>query len=521
MELPTQMELPTPYIFTLESPIITFKGRLYQPGIETLRDDNYFDTGNAKYELNEISKPIELEELYYTHEKETLEQFKREFSNQRLNSTYMSNEEIQRQLGDNSTLKLLITEILPVITSIRVDNQINAALNDQSYEKSSELEELIQNINTNSRTNRRNTSSNSSNSNNSHNAERAKEELIRQVNREYNNLVRRPTENRLEGQILTVLENNSETREAMTIFNDNSIYNTELTGGSNFLRLEDSVYELVTTSKLMEEFRSNIDQHYYQQLTQIPATKDPLEVLQYVRENYQYVRHAVKSRIRNKLKSTKVKIGEQYLIPLFVEETSYMLDDYKKLTEKKLKIDAINHEEFQAQTIARIQEEEEQLEKLINTNKYEINGAGFEKRSGEYYAYITTPEYILRSPHNNNYYKFPKAKVGVTIRASGRNSLTIGDPIVMNRYSHPFLSDSSSMQRLCMGNYSTSHARKLNPGQAVLTLLTKAHENLMMGYRTGSNPYKKLNNESFSNKKISEAQFRNSGLACLNDYRGS
>jgi hypothetical protein len=125
----------------------------------------------------------------------------------------------------------------------------------------------------------------------------------------------------------------------------------------------------------------------------------------------------------------------------------------------------------------------------------------------------------LKSPHDKEYYRFGKAKIGLEIIASGRNSIEIREPLVLNEYKHPFLSGYSSKQKICMGVYKTDSARRLPPGQAVLTILTKAQENLMMGYKTGDNPHNRLDYDHFGAYRITKQEFVRSGLACLNDYK--
>ena len=239
-----------------------------------------------------------------------------------------------------------------------------------------------------------------------------------------------------------------------------------------------------------------------------------------VKRNYDKIDSSVVSRIINKLRSTKLNINGSYYFPIYSNESIEIISDYKKLIEKKLKIESINHTRFQAESLKKIAEEKSQLSKLVNTDTFEINGAGFEKIGGSYYVFITTPEYVLKSPHDNNYYRFGKAKIGLEIISAGRNNIEIREPRVLNRYKHPFLSQYSSNQQICMGQYKTESARSLRPGQAVLTILTKAQENLMMGYKTGSNPYNRLDYDHFSSHKISKQEFERSGLVCLNDYKG-
>jgi len=514
------MELPSPYIFTIESPVVVFNGRLYHSTNQTQQDNQFIIIGESKYSLEEISKPKELEDLYFEHNGELIEQLKREYISGDMHTNYISRDDIQRQLDTNRTLKVLITEILPVITSVRLDNQIDAALSDKSYDSNQDLEGLISDISTN--TGRRRTSDTQATDTrvDAQRARRTRERIISQIESEYAQLIRpfqTTRRNSIDSRIAREL---NITSEQLSYLDDSSIFNTELTGGANFLRIDNKIYQLSTVGEFFKEFESggHIEREYLRTIIRTDPSTDPLEVKEDVRRHYQNVSHSVLSRIMNKLSSMRLKINGKFYIPLYTEKSDSMLSDYKKLIEKKIKIESVNHDEFQERALEKITAEKEQLEKLINTDKYEINGAGFEKKDGLYYAFITTPEYVLRSPHNDEYYKFSSAKIGVSIQA-GYNGLEIGNPIVMNSYKHPFLSDSCGMQSICLGDYNPSNAKRLPSGHAVLTLLTKAQENLMMGYRTGRNPYHALQGEYFRSKRISELEFKRSGLVCLNDFR--
>ena len=55
--------------------------------------------------------------------------------------------------------------------------------------------------------------------------------------------------------------------------------------------------------------------------------------------------------------------------------------------------------------------------------------------------------------------------------------------------------------------------------QKVLTLLSQAKKTLMMGYRTGRNPYIKLHKENWRNW-LTKEEVEARGLVCLNEFGG-
>jgi len=143
-------------------------------------------------------------------------------------------------------------------------------------------------------------------------------------------------------------------------------------------------------------------------------------------------------------------------------------------------------------------------------------------RGNEYYVYVTTPKFALRSPHvtdEKRYISFPPAKIGVSVMYDDyEKKMIVGDPIVMNSYSHPFLPGRSTMQHICLGSYKPSTAKRLPADQAILTLLSKAKENLLMGYRSGRNPHNPLNKDRW-NGWLTKKEVEQKELVCLNEYQ--
>lgn len=518
------MELPKPYIFTLESPMVVYKGRLFQAfdnnNINNANlDSNYLQIGSENYSLEELANPIEFEELYFEHNKELIENYQSSYLTSTLNTGFLSKKTIEDKLNQNLTLQLLIKEILPVITSTRVDNQFEAALNNKRYANQTEFSDMLESRKARISTSR-SSSSVSINSSANELALNARTSAIRNINREYSSYIIKPRNaSNTEFNLSRAL---NITSTEMNYLNDSSIFNMELTGGSNFMRLDDSIYMLLTYSEFFKGFRPDrdINRAYYSTLTRLSDYKKPTEIEENLRQNHDKISRNVLSKIINKVKGTKIFIDNKFFVPLYVEQTQKIIRDYKKLHEKKIKIDAVHHHEFQSAALESIEREKNQLEQLVNANSFELNGAGFEIRSSDYYAFITTPEYVLKKPGSNIYYKFPSAKIGVMIKKAHGNAVSIGGPRVLNNYKHPFLSSNGSDQSICMGDYNTENARKLPPGQAVLTLLTKAQENLLMGYKSGKNPYHKLDDDYFGDRRITRAEYKRQKLVCLNDFGG-
>jgi hypothetical protein len=73
------------------------------------------------------------------------------------------------------------------------------------------------------------------------------------------------------------------------------------------------------------------------------------------------------------------------------------------------------------------------------------------------------------------------------------------------------------MKLICLGHYNTSAARRKQPSEAILELLSKGKEILMMGYRTGANPYNPLTADRWRNW-MTKSEIDRQGYVCLNDF---
>ena len=78
-------------------------------------------------------------------------------------------------------------------------------------------------------------------------------------------------------------------------------------------------------------------------------------------------------------------------------------------------------------------------------------------------------------------------------------------------------------QDICLGDWSYQVRDQLNrmsPEQKALTLLAQAKKTMMMGYRSGSNPYIRLNRGDWDNW-ITKQECDSRGLVVLNDFGGA
>ncbi|MBT7902353.1 hypothetical protein HN587_00710 [Candidatus Woesearchaeota archaeon] len=530
------MTIPTPYLFQLETPLLLFGNRLYQAGNLTERDSNFIRIGQTNYGLEEISSPASLEELFFSHHASFFHSLKESYVEQTLRTEFLSREAVEQQLEQNKILSLIVNNVLPVITSVQLNAQIDQAID--SGERSDPSQQTEENLSARNLRDLVGVGTGTARLNRAQQrdveqqAERIRQELMQQINSDYARYSGAETSSQnidLDALISQAMGGRLPSSDRLLTQIGrrtnglNSILTTELVPGMNFLMVEDGLYELLTVKEYLGEFRDKMAPDFFSRVQRLREDQTPEEVNEFIGNNIGHIEHKVRSKIKNKLRSLMLNFGGTFFIPLYVEDNSQVKENYQKLLEKHVKLDAIRDSGFQSRQLAQVAEEKRNLEQIANLRNYEKNGAGFELVNGVYYVYITTPSYVLRSPHNGNYYKFPPGKVGVTITLDGRyrrsDQFKVSNPIIMNSYEHPFLSGSGSQQTLCMGAYNTDRARRLSPEQCVLTLLTKAQETLMMGYRTGNNPYRRLGDSQFGHKKVSDSTVRRQKLICLNDFR--
>jgi len=84
---------------------------------------------------------------------------------------------------------------------------------------------------------------------------------------------------------------------------------------------------------------------------------------------------------------------------------------------------------------------------LAHLGQYELDGFGFSRigSGDEYFVYKRTGEYILKDYYGRSY-RFPDCRVAVSTGGPLQ-------PIVMERYKHPFLLHHRPMQEICLSGY--------------------------------------------------------------------
>ena len=525
MEL--EFNLPKPLVFEIAEPWIIYGGRIFQPESPVgFANDNYIELNGKTFLLNEVEIPIRLEELYFIRYKDVIEEFEKDYMKKAISTEYISKKSIEEQIGTNKVLSMLVTDVLPVITHFSLEDRISEIIDkEKGVSHGTNFIDVMasQTYHSDNLHINRDTSSSSLRSE----LRKQKDYLIKSISKEYkkyeiNHTNRRSNHNSVMDQLVKEIERNIPSPNNQQ-FEDGSILNTQIFPKRNSMYYNKDIYELIDSSEWVSYFEKYIDPNFYKTINCVPSSMDPKLVYKTIRDGSHLIHRKYLSRLLNKFESSKLKINGSYYFPILMqdEKINDMIILYKKLIEKQVKLKAIEHNEFQAVQIYEISKQREQISKIVNLDSFELNGAGYEKKSRTYYVYVTTPPYALKSPHiydSRKYLPMNPAKIGVEVSYDNSSmNFNIDNPVVMNLYKHPFLEKRSAMQAICLGKYSPSSARRLPPAQAIMTLLSKAKENIMMGYRSGSNPYIPLEKENWRGW-ITKDEVERRGLVCINDF---
>ncbi len=518
-----QLQLPAPYLFQIDTPLLLFNGRLLQPKSLTDALDNYAEFYEKRFSLEEIVTPKRLEELYFRHNKAAVEQMQETFIQRYFQQEFRSRDYISENLRMNKTLALIVEKVLPVLTADRLEGKIESIMAEdaqpQTCNQPPQAQRQVTEIEVPESVMRE--------------MRAVQRRLIHQVEQEYTgiSLEDRPAESAVETRVQELLRPTigHSVADTFTRLYEGSVLE-ELLGNNNIMLINGDAYSLVSAKDFISYFEEGLSRGFRDRIGQFPATTDPRKIAEFVEANRRGVDHRYKSRIINKLNSSRLRINRKFYIPIRWGKSEDLAQKYGQLLEKTMKIHAIEHNEYQTQQLYRIDQQRKRLEDIARSTSYERNNAGFMRHGNDYYVYLITPPFAMASPHlsaSDRYLEFPPAKIGVRVKYIDRGSGTfeVQEPVVMNSYRHPFVGSEQPFTGICLGSWSGASQDILYnkpPEEKILTYLAQAKKTLMMGYRTGGNPYprNKLLRCNWDGWKTLQ-QIEAKGLVCLNDYRRS
>ncbi len=464
--------LPGTNLFDLETPLIIYNDTLFQT---TLGDNgvDFLDLAGIDYSVEPVMEIDELESLYMERNQEAIVAFQTRFMRTLSRQDYMSRDRINQLISNNRTLAFLADRVLPLITDENRDQRLLELLGeDIVYEQPEGAVEVPLSV--------------------LRELARVKRDLVSRIENEY-----RP------------VTNASGDYSALT----------QALGTNPFLIVDDRVYMLFTVPELGEEFQEEMTPSACAAFRRFPTTASKDEAASLLTTERFDIDRRLYSKLKNLVNTSSVFLDDRLYFPILVGSADDVERLHGNLLEKRIKIAAIENDEYQSLELHKIAEQRQRLEQLANRREYVVNDAGFKILNGGYYAFVRTPPYALKSPHVSSqdcYVPFGPAEVAVRISQSG-SGFDVGNPIVINSYAHPFLSGSSSMQKICLGSWSTaSNTHRLNSEEKVARLLDQGTKTLMTGYRSGNNPYNRLDKNHFSDW-LTREQVDRRGLVVLNE----
>jgi hypothetical protein len=154
---------------------------------------------------------------------------------------------------------------------------------------------------------------------------------------------------------------------------------------------------------------------------------------------------------------------------------------------------------------------------LINSgNTYEEEDFGFIKKPGQMFVYVVVPDYVLKSPTNNDYFKFDSHKIGIDISLDSNFPRLMNYPHTIENVEGPFYRIGE--RALCMGNYDYNFIDRFkDKGEAFAKLLVDARNVTLRGYGNyGGTPHRVLDRNNFFHRLISYEEAKKIGITNIN-----
>lgn len=455
-------------------PVIFNNGKMYVVGSG---DSNGHITAYKKsYNLVKLDNIDVYENVFFDHCQEDIADFQRRFIEATVDRQYTENNAAKRALNENAVLSFIVREVLPALTRKKEKEEIDSLLGvkEQADAPKRHVNESLTNM--------------ISDVDASENTALIRS-LIRMVEQEYaddEEYMRREPEL---SQIEQLLSSQFRYKK-----------------NSNSQRMENAISDILEDCVSAPVKRNYVEQNTDESLL---SRVLPGPVAIFGKRVYDLVPGSQKDGFYVFLEDQKYTA--QYKAPL-----DQVFQRYSRLLEKKFKIDALRSDGAQSTALMQAQNERDALREILSMNKFEEAGVGFLKKRNMYYVYVDTPEkYVLKSPHNNKYYLFGKARIGVSLKKE-ESRIYVNNPLILGSYHHPFIQGPGNDLVICLGSYSYEQTRKLPPLESVLTFLSDAKNVILSGYGSGSNPHRRLIEDNFRGMEISEDQINRDNIPVTN-----
>ncbi len=202
----------------------------------------------------------------------------------------------------------------------------------------------------------------------------------------------------------------------------------------------------------------------------------------------------------------------------YIDEVENVDLDYRFHLEKKFLYKFVDGYDYQVSSAGSETVKATMLDKLIRDHDIVQGDIGVKltKREGSdterLYIFLKVPQYALKEPDYERYYLFEPCHVVMNISYSANGSFNFSNPMVMEKYVHPFLSGSVPWNGICMGGYDLPS--RLNTPDKIIQYLSDARKVIMKGYIRGSNPYNSLSKFDF--KQVTKEHLEQNNIPVTN-----
>lgn len=215
-----------------------------------------------------------------------------------------------------------------------------------------------------------------------------------------------------------------------------------------------------------------------------------------------------------------VKIGKDYEITRYLGTIKWFDEEYKKALVEDFAEEADEEASNQQEALKDIETEYSRIIESIaafgKKGEFEYEGTGILQKNGSNYIYVKIPGFALKdAKKDSGYYLFRGCKIGVKV--SYGSGISIGRPVIIDEYSHPFLKHyNSEFQEICMGDYDYGALSKMESADAITKYLSDAATIISRGYTKTCRPYNHLDNSYFTGQKTSESELQRLKIKAMN-----
>ncbi|MBU0666026.1 MAG: hypothetical protein ABIC91_03635 [Nanoarchaeota archaeon] len=127
--------------------------------------------------------------------------------------------------------------------------------------------------------------------------------------------------------------------------NDKSVFGEYLKNCSRVMIFDDKMYQLETIPEYLQKFKSSFEPKFYQSLGKMVKNTTPEEIYKFLSDNSELVHEKalplVKSKIWHSKESFQLFMDGTYWLPTYIDNLTNIQNDYQKLLERKMKLDAV------------------------------------------------------------------------------------------------------------------------------------------------------------------------------------